>query len=191
MQQSIDENKEKHIGLLDIFTTSSILKPTMLVLVLMFFQVGTGVDIVSFFSVTIFQASGSNISPHLSSIGVGVIQIIASFLSSVVIDRFGRRPLLLISEIVIMISLFTIGLFFYLRSYDESVVVTLSWLPLASLLLFSIGFALGMGPVPFIYLEILPTHVAGKTKININNRWISVIICMPVITLYRQDDWTC
>jgi len=128
----------------------------------MFFQVVSGIDAVVFFSYTIFKDSGTDISPNLCSIAVGSVEVMSIILCSFVIDRFGRRPLLLFSEITIVISHAAMGLFFYLLKSEDSVKETLGWLPLTSLMLYAIGYSAGMGPIPWIFLEILPTRVAGN-----------------------------
>jgi len=161
MQKSIDNNSEERLGIRDVLTTPALLRPTCLCLALMFFLVVSGIDAITFFSYTIFKESGTDISPSFSSIAVGTIQLVAMILSAFVIDKLGRRPLLLISEITVVISLAALGLFFYLSKQDTSVKGTLGWLPLASLILFSIAYSIGIGPIPWIYLEIVPTHVAG------------------------------
>jgi facilitated trehalose transporter len=135
----------------------------------MFFQVATGIDAIIFFCYEIFQESGTNISPNLSSITIGVVQVVGMLGAAFVIDRLGRRLLLLVSEIAVIISLASLGLFFYLSKYDAELRTTLGWLPLGSLMLFAVGFSIGLGPVPWIYLEIMPTHVAGTELFCICN----------------------
>lgn len=133
----------------------------------MVFQVTSGIDAVICFNYTIFEASGTNFSPTLSSIVFGVVQVVAMALASLVIDKLGRRPLLLVSEISMVVSLATLGGFFYLSKYDSSIPERFGWLPLTSVVVYAIGFAFGIGPIPWIYLEILPTHVVGKCHIKL------------------------
>jgi len=166
MQKSLELNSVKEVRLRNVLSTAAIMKPIATCLGLMFFQMATGIDIVLFFNYSIFKESGSEISPNLCSIAVGTLQMVALLMSSFVIDRLGRRPLLLISEILIVISLGALGLFFYLSKYDEGIRTTLGWLPLGSLLLYAVGYSLGMGPVAAVYLEIIPTCVAGSFHLN-------------------------
>ncbi len=72
--------------------------------------------------------------------------MIAFFVSGVLIDRVGRRPLLLVSDAFMAISLFALGLYFKMSKDDPGVKVSLGWLPLTSLVLFCIAFSIGFGP---------------------------------------------
>ena len=67
-------------------------KPISLCLALMVFQQLSGINAVMFYSVTIFTSSGS-LSPHLSTIILGVVNIIATVLSNTLIDKLGRLRL--------------------------------------------------------------------------------------------------
>ena len=74
------------------------------------------------------------------------------------VDRAGRRLLLLVSGVVMSISLAALGAFFYmLEVYGADVQQTLGWLPLASLLLFIIAYSSGFANVPFLIMgELFP-----------------------------------
>ena len=78
------ESSESHVSLLlkDI-------KPISLCLALMIFQQLSGINAVMFYSVTIFTSSGS-LSPHLSTIILGVVNIFATVFSNTLIDKLGR-----------------------------------------------------------------------------------------------------
>jgi len=95
-------------------------------------------------------------------------QQIASLVSALVIDKFGRRPLLIISQVLMTISLTTMGLFFFLKQNNDGVSPEgLDWLPLLSMGIFIFAFAFGTGPLAYtIQGEILPPEAKG-TYVNI------------------------
>lgn len=70
-------------------------------------------------------------------------------------DRAGRRILLLISISVMTLSLGALGSFFFVRDLDAELAETLGWLPLTSLSIFIIAFALGFGPIPWLMVSEL------------------------------------
>jgi SP family facilitated glucose transporter-like MFS transporter 8 len=77
---------------------------------------------------------------------------IATIISALIVDRYGRRPLLLISEVLTVVSLFFLSLFFFLKGGPEAeeggvLLVYFQWLPLASLTLFMVAFSMGIGPI--------------------------------------------
>ena len=84
--------------------------------------------------------------------------------SILVVDKAGRRILLLISGIVMSMSMASIGAFFFLFSNPETVDADLrsklEWIPLVSLIVYMIGYSIGFACVPFLLLgEMLPARM--------------------------------
>ena len=78
-------------------------------------------------------------------------------MSLIVIDKAGRRILLIGSGILMTLSLAVIGAYFYII-YEIGIEEDLSWVPLTFLILFMIGYSLGFATVPFILMgELLPS----------------------------------
>jgi MFS family permease len=78
-----------------------------------------------------------------------------------VVDKAGRRILLLISGIVMALPLASLGAFFYMFSDPETSHQewrsNLQWVPLVCLIIYMIGYSIGFACVPFILLgEMLP-----------------------------------
>lgn len=139
------------------------LKPLSISLGLMFFQQLSGINAVIFYTTSIFKDAGSTIDESLCTIIVGVVNFIAVFIATVLIDRLGRKILLYISDAAMILTLATLGAFFYLKSSGHDV-SNIGWLPLASFVIFVVGFSLGFGPIPWLMMgEILP----GKNSIKI------------------------
>lgn len=138
------------------------LKPLMISLGLMFFQQLSGINAVIFYTVSIFKDAGSTIDGNLCTIIVGVVNFGATFMATVLIDRLGRKILLYISEVAMIITLFTLGTYFYYKNSGNDV-SHIGWLPLVSFVLYVIGFSSGMGPIPWLMLgEILPGKIRGS-----------------------------
>ncbi|XP_014251293.1 facilitated trehalose transporter Tret1-2 homolog [Cimex lectularius] len=111
------------------------------------------------YSVTIFKESGSSISPYHSAIVVGSLQCIASFTSSILVDKAGRRVLLMTSYSIMALSLLSLGTYFWFR---DVLGPEFSWIPVVSLSFHVISYSLGAGPVPFIIMaELFPPNVRG------------------------------
>lgn len=128
---------------------------------LMLFQQLSGINAVIFYATTIFQMSGSSIDENVSSIIIGVVNFVSTFIATVLIDRLGRKILLYISS-VSMISMLTIlGIYYYFKD-NQVDVSSYGWLPLACLVIYVLGFSIGFGPIPWLMLgEILPSKVRG------------------------------
>ena len=83
--------------------------------------------------------SGSS-SPHLSSVVLGLVNTAATLLSSLLVDRLGRRVLLFLSSAGMAASLAVLGAHHYTQAADTTV-------PLLALLSYITSFSLGFGPV--------------------------------------------
>ena len=127
-----------------------IYKPLLVSIGLMFFQQASGINIVIFYSETIFDEAGFKYS-SLGAIIVGAVQVVATFVACILMDRAGRRVLLFISGVFLTVGSATLGAYYYLHN------ASLSWLALLSVVVFIIAFSLGWGPIPWLSMgEMFP-----------------------------------
>lgn len=142
----------------DLF--SARLRPLMMVgLILAAAQQLIGVNTVVYYSATILHRTGLNASDSvLQAVSVGITNVVFTVIAVLLIDRVGRRPLLLIGTVTATAALVGLGLWFALDSWQQ-----IGWLALAFLLLFMAGFAIGLGPVFWLMIsEIYPLAVRSK-----------------------------
>ena len=130
----------------------------------MLFQQMSGINGVQCYTVDIFKAAGPHIDPNLATIIVGIVQVFFVFISMILVDRIGRKVLLITSDIVMAVSLIVLGFYFYLKdSWNEEEIHFWAWLPLVSLISFVIAYSVGVGPLPWLLLsELIPPHVKGN-----------------------------
>lgn len=128
--------------LTDLFTVRSNCMALIISLALMLFQQFSGINAVIFFAQNIFEAAGSTLDPAVCSIIVGVVQVVMTVASALLIEKAGRRVLLLQSSVIMGLCLVTLGIYFQLKDgkYDVS---NISILPLGSVVLFIVCFSLG------------------------------------------------
>ncbi|XP_047503455.1 facilitated trehalose transporter Tret1-2 homolog isoform X3 [Pieris napi] len=153
LQTKAEESKNNPISFGSAITKKTALKAVMICYALMLFQQLSGINAVIFNTSKIFKSAGAAIEPAIATIIIGVIQVVATFASSVVVDKLGRRILLLFSALVMCICSTALGVYFFLQDThgsDSSIVTALSWLPLVSLSLFIIAFSIGFGPIPWM-----------------------------------------
>lgn len=153
----------------------STLKALLIAFGLMFFQQLSGINAVILYSSDMFQETGVKFDPKIASIVVAAFQVIATFASSLIVDKLGRRILLLISLTVMASSSVLLGTYFTLKTHrliDPTVLNSLGFLPTASLCIFIIVFSLGIGPIPWIMPSELFTadlkSVAGSATGTFN-----------------------
>lgn len=129
---------------------------------LMFFQQLSGVNAIIFYAGSIFESADKSISPNVSTIVVGIIQVIAVFLSTLIVDKLGRRILLLASNVAMFITTFILGVYFYLQHKTSVDVTNIGWLPLLCICIFVFLFSLGFGPIPWMMMgEIFSSTIKG------------------------------
>lgn len=98
----------------------------------------------------------------ISTIIMGVINFSFTIVGALLVDYLGRRILLLVSIIGMTLCTTALGVFFFLLEQDETVADTLSWLPLTSLSIFLITFAIGYGPVVWLMIgEVYSKELSG------------------------------
>lgn len=108
------------------------------------------------------QEANTGIGEQWATILIGIMQVVATFVSTLVVDKLGRRILLLASGCAMAVATTAIGVYFYLQSQDETQVESLGWLPVASLCIFIIMFSMGYGPVPWLMMgELFATDIKG------------------------------
>lgn len=148
---------------------------------LMLFQQMSGVNAIIFYSSDIFQKAGSSLPPGEASIIVGAVQVISVFLGSLVIDKLGRRILLLASITVMFLTTLILGVYFYCIVYT-SAFNDLKWFALIPLCVFLILFSVGFGPIPWLMMpEIFAPEVkgiAGSSACLFN--WLTAFIVTKV-----------
>lgn len=176
-QREAEEAAARKSSLFDLVRTTAARKALLASLGCMFFQQLSGINAVIFYTVTIFEASGSSISPDVASIIVAIVQMVMTAVAALIVDRAGRKPLLIFSSSVMLISLVALGLYFNIKA-SGSDVSNLGWLPLTSLTLYMISFSVGMGPIPWMLMaEIFPAETkAVASGIAVMLNWFLVFL---------------
>jgi sugar porter (SP) family MFS transporter len=161
------------------------LRPAMIVGVgLAIAQQITGINTVIYYAPTIFKFAGLSSASVaiLASVGVGMVNVILTIVAMQIIDRVGRRPLLLVSLIGMAISLFALGGAFALPQFKAD----LGWIAVASLMVYVGSFAVGLGPVFWLILsEIYPLRLRGRAmSVGTIANWASnLLVALTFLTL--------
>ena len=142
----------------DLFS-SALRMPMLVGIGLAVLQQVTGINTVIYYSPTIFQLAGftSSSSSIFASLSVGVVNVLATTVSVLLLDRVGRRPLLLIGEIGMVLSLICLAAGFALHGSGY-----IGWITAGSLVAYVGFFAIGLGPVFWLLIsEIYPLGMRG------------------------------
>lgn len=121
----------------------------------------TGINTVIYYAPTIVQETGVNSSAGsiIAAIGVGIVNVGMTVVALRLLDRAGRRPLLMIGVAGMSISLFALGAAFIGGGGSTAA----SAIAIASLMLYVAAFAVSLGPIFWLLnAEIYPLGVRSK-----------------------------
>jgi SP family galactose:H+ symporter-like MFS transporter len=162
-------------------------RPLVVASVLAVLQQLTGINAIIYYADTIFAAAGFNdpTSQSLATLwAVGGVNVVATLIAVFWVDRFGRKPLLLIGTSGMLFGLLTVaGAFFELNSVTASQAAhhgssQAATLALVGLVVFIASFAFSLGPVVWTVInEVFPARVRGRgvavaTAINWLAAWV-------------------
>ena len=141
--------------------------PVLLAFLLAFFNQLSGINAFLYYAPRIFEIAGlKESSALLSSIGIGVTNLMFTLLGLYLIDRIGRKKLMFLGSIGYIVSLSMVG-FSFTNSWEGLFVP-------AFLFLFIASHAIGQGAVIWVFIsEIFPNHLRAKgLSFGISVHWI-------------------
>jgi sugar porter (SP) family MFS transporter len=145
------------------------------------FQQVTGINSIIYYAPVIFKQTGLDSSSSLmQTIGIGVVNIISTFGAIALVDRIGRKKLLLIGTILMGISLVAVGLCFKYNYFDH-------YLVLIFMLLYVASFGCTLGAVVWVYIaEIFPNLIRSLAmSVATLALWLAdfvVTLTFPIMT---------
>ncbi|KAK5640762.1 hypothetical protein RI129_009309 [Pyrocoelia pectoralis] len=155
IRASVAHDMENKANLWEMFSNKVYRKPLLITLGLRTVLVCSGIFVLVSYLQMIIESSHSIISPEVSSIIFGTIQVPSVILASVLVDKVGRRPLLIISSIGSGLTLTAEGVYFYLQDHTEADINKISWLPTTSMALYLLLVYFGIYVLPGVVMSEL------------------------------------
>ena len=153
-----------HSGKLFSFGTTVILIGVLLSV----FQQFVGINVVLYYAPEIFKSMGVGTDVALlQTIIVGSVNLIFTVLAILTVDKFGRKPLMIIGALGMALSMFALGTTFFMQSVGIGALVFM--------LCYVACFAMSWGPVTWVLLsEIFPNKIRGKAMaFAVAAQWVS------------------
>lgn len=137
-------------------------KALMIIIGLYVFHQLCGINAVIFNATDIFEKAKTDISPRIQTIGIGLIQVVMTLVSVFVADKWGRKVMLFLSQMLMAITTLGLGIYFIIQAKDPLTAESLVWLPMTSLGLFIVGYGIGQGPLVHTMIgEICAPDIKG------------------------------
>lgn len=188
----------------------SVYAPLALAVMLMFFQQFTGTNVVLFYAGTILSDAKVEHAKQVAGYAVGATQVVATFLSLLLVDLVGRKVLLTLSGVVVGLSTGILGLYYFLTDYvcqhfyhsaanhtllgsdgDPSfcdpVESKFYFVAISSVMLFIIAFSIGWATVPWVMMsELSPLRQRGLLGgIATTANWSFAALLTGVFPIYK------
>ena len=162
----------------------SLRMPLIIGIGLALFQQFSGINTVIYYAPTIFKYAGfeSARASILAAVGLGVVILCSHVVAIFLIDRVGRRPLLLVGIAGQIVGLAALGAAFHFKQLSNSV----GDIAVGSLVVYVACFAFGLGPVFWLLIsEIYPLAVRGAamSAATVANWSMNLVVAVTFLTL--------
>lgn len=143
----------------------------------------SGINTIIYYAPTIIKSTGlENSASILATVGIGVVNVAFTLVAIWLIDKLGRKKLLLGGLTGMTLGTIILGLGFVLPSLSGIV----SWITLGGMFLYIASFAASFGPIVWVMLpEIFPLHVRGSAVgVSSLSNWVAnfiVALAFPIL----------
>lgn len=132
------------------------------------------------------------LSSYASGILFSLLMLISAFIADMIVDRCGRKFLLVLSSILSGICILVLASYFTLQKCDIDV-KSISWVPIFTIMLYGFCFKLGLGLVPIVLAAELfssktkATGMAVSDLFYVTSAWITIELYQRLITVVGYD----
>lgn len=155
-------------------------KPIMLVVLFAFFNQVSGINAIIYYAPRIFEMTGlADSAALISTTGIGLINLVFTMLGLLLIDRAGRRMLMIVGSLGLIVSLALVAMAFFTETF--------SGVPFY-LFVYIAFFALSQGAVIWVFIsEIFPNEVRGYGQsLGSFTHWLLAAIIANVFPFFAD-----
>ncbi len=147
------------------------------------FQQFVGINVVLYYAPEIFRSMGSGTDTSLlQTIIVGAVNLTFTVVAILTVDRFGRKPLMIIGALGMAVSMFMLGMSFYFERLGVGALIFM--------LTYTAAFAVSWGPVAWVLLsEIFPNNIRGAMSIAVAAQWIANLVISWTFPIMNDNTW--
>lgn len=176
IQKSLGDNQK--VSYSAVFQKS--VRPAVTVgIILAVFQQFCGINVVFNYTSTIFESVGANLNRQLfETVSIGAVNLVFTILAMWLVDRLGRRPLMLIGSLGL--SILYIILAFALQNHYPAYMVSIFVLMAISI------YALSLAPITWVLIsEIFPNKIRGAASsvaiVSLWGAYFILVFTFPIL----------
>lgn len=160
----VRQQRSEKPGFFDLFTVPSNRKACFIYVIICTTNKLSGKNPCLFYTESIFKEAGTSIDASLLVIIYCSVELLAVATTTFfIVDRFGKRLLMITSTAGCAVSVFFLALYFYSKDYNFGDFRNLDWLPITALVSYNIFFSIGLSFGPVLVLsELFPIGVKAK-----------------------------
>lgn len=154
--------------------------------ILGFIQQATGINTIIYYAPTLFKLAGFTNTAHsiLATVGIGVVNVLATLFAIFYLDKLGRRPLLLVGLLGMGACLLSLSMIFHTDH-----IYSLRWVALICTFFYIICFAFSLGAILWLLAsEIFPLEVrATAMGVAVFSHWFwNFVVSSTFLTLLAK-----
>jgi SP family xylose:H+ symportor-like MFS transporter len=155
------------------------------------FQQFVGINVVLYYAGNIFRNMGASTdSSLLQTIIVGAVNLAFTVVAIMTVDKYGRKPLMIIGSIGMAISMILLGFTFFMGQTGGQLTAGQGYAALAFMLIYTASFAMSWGPVCWVLLaEIFPNSIRAALSIAVAAQWIANWIVSLTFPMMNDNVW--
>ena len=186
IQESNETSSDENMSLGEVCTRAELRWPLLTGIALQLAQQLCGINAVFFYSVSIFEKVGIQKDEiQYAVFATGLINVICTIVCVPLIDKLGRKPLLVYPMLVIIVDFLLLTAILVLELDG----MFYSYLSIVCIIIFIICFAVGLGPIPFIYVAecFKQDSRSAALAICMFTNWVANLVLtltFPYMTVY-------
>ena len=181
IHQAVDEEKKK--ASLSDFLQKRFTTPIIMAILIAMFNQMSGINAIIYFAPRVFELAGlGKGAAFLQSAGIGLVNLVFTMLGLYLIDRLGRKKLMLIGSIGYILSLGAVAAAFHFQYLGGFIVPVLLFIFIAS-------HAIGQGAVIWVFIsEIFPNKVRSYGQsLGSSVHWIMAAVVTSVFPFFANN----
>ncbi|XP_011137507.1 facilitated trehalose transporter Tret1 [Harpegnathos saltator] len=184
MQKTVIRDLSDQGRFRDLFSTPGNRRAVIISFGLQLILQFSGICAIESYTQEILEEGEAGLPASIAVILLSLFQLVAGVGAAVLVDRLGRRPLLLSTTLLGGISLTIAGTFYLLKTELAIDTAGYGWILHASVIFYELIIALGLNPLPYMMLgELFPTNVKGAA-VSLANL-VSSLLAFIVSKMYQ------